>query len=506
MSRFEYNIVCTSLLLMAACGGHQHAVPVPDAGTAPPNASNDAGEPKQPEQPGEQPKQPSQPEKPTTPTKPGEGSGRVEFPLRISTNHRYLVDQRGQAFLINQASSWGLVQSLSTEDAGAYLDLLAQRGFNAVMVSVISNDKRMAGDPPAWQGIEPFLSQWDFSTPNPAYFAHADAVIRLAQQHSMLVELVPCYLGFASDPTQGWADELVDSGNNLDTSRAYGRFLGDRYKSFDNIVWVAGGDNLPPAGSELEQRLKAIVEGIRERDPAHLWTAHWSSGDTGVMASENPAFASMMDLNGYYAFDYDLTYERDLDTYASQPTKPLFHLDMSYETEEGGTPSNIRRKAYDALLSGAAGSSFNAGPDWYLFHNWKNMDTQGTRETKYWYQLFTSRPWQNLVPDRDHRVLVSGYGEYGTVDYVSAARTEQADLLIAYLPNGGEVTVDLSALQAERTHSYWYDPTQGTARDLGRADARGEQQFRAPSSGSWVLVVEDDARGWPAPGSDPTVR
>jgi hypothetical protein len=502
--RFEI-VLGLGLLLMAAC--EHHAVP----SSAPPSAGrsgSSSGAPSAghagsgPASAGRSGSNPSAPASGRAAPPPPESSspGSVEFPLRLSDDKRHLVDHAGQPFLINQASSWGLIQSLSNDDAADYLDMLRAHGFNTVMVSVISYDVRMAGNPPAWQGTAPFTKQWDFSTPNPAYFAHADHILDLARQRDMLVSLVPCYLGFAQDPSQGWADELLSSNNDLDKSAAYGRFLGQRYKDVPNIVWVAGGDNTPAPGSLLEQHLRAIVDGIRETD-GHLWTGHWNSGDTGTMATENPGFASDMDLDGYYAFNYDLTYEKDLAFYTKTPVRPVFHLDMSYETEGGGTPDNIRRKAYAAMLMGSAGSSFNAGPNWYLFSNWRDMDTPGTRETTYWFRLFASRPWYDLVPDQKHRAVTSGYGDFGSLDYVSAALSSKGETLIAYLPHGHALQVDLDVLNADQARAYWYDPTSGKAQSAGTFASQGTLQFAAPSSDSWVLVIDDAALDFPEPGA-----
>src|SRR4051812_402258 len=347
------------------------------------------------------------------------------FPLKLSGNNRYLVDQNNVPFLINQASSWGLIQSLSTADATDYMDALKQRGFNTLMVSIISYDVRFAGGPPNWQGISPFNTQWDFSTTNDAYFNHADQIINLAAARGMLVTLVPSYLGFHGGADQGWFDEMLSSNNSVAKSQAYGRYLGNRYKNFPNIIWIAGGDNTPPAGSELEARLKGVIDGIRENDTAHLWTAHWDgSGGTGVLSTENPTFTSIMNINGYYAFNYDLTYQRNQGAYNRSPVMMFYNLDQSYETEPGGTPPNIRRKAYDAMLMGGGGSSFNAGPNWYEFRNWRtNMDTTGSKETTLWFKLFASRPWYNLVPDLNHTAVTGGLNSSGSTDFVCAART-----------------------------------------------------------------------------------
>jgi hypothetical protein len=142
------------------------------------------------------------------------------------------------------------------------------------------------------------------------------------------------------------------------------------------------------------------------------------------------------------------------------------------------------------MLSGAAGSSFNAGPDWYLFRNFRNMDTPCTRETQYWYRLFSSKPWQELQPDVDHAAITDGYGDRGDTNYVCAARTPDFRLVMAYLAKGGSVTVDLGRMPGEMVRVSWYDPTTGTARGESDMRADGTETLTAPSRQSWVLSVE----------------
>jgi hypothetical protein len=430
------------------------------------------------------------------------------FPLKLSGNNRYLVDQNNVPFLINQASSWGLIQSLSTADATEYMDQLKQRGFNALMVSIISNDTRFAGGPPNWQGVSPFNTQWDFSTPNDAYFAHADQIINLAAARGMLVTLVPSYLGYPNDASQGWWDEIQSANNSVTKSRAYGQYLGNRYKNFPNIIWIAGGDNTPAAGSQLEAHMKAVIDGIKQNDPNHLWTGHWdgsTGAPKGVLSTDPPAFTSYINVNGYYAFDYDLTYQRNLDAWNRSPVMMFYNLDQSYETEPGGTPQNIRRKAYDAMLMGSGGSSFNAGPNWYTFKNWKtNLDTTGSKETQLWYKFFSSRSWQTLVPDLNHTAATGGLGTFGATDYVCAARTTSGGTIIAYLPAGHTVTVDLRQVSGTQSKAWWYDPTTGAATAIGTFANTGSQPFAAPNSGSWALVVDDASLNLAAPGASGT--
>jgi hypothetical protein len=422
----------------------------------------------------------------------------VAFPLKLSADNRHLLDQNGAPFLIKEASSWGLIQALSEADAGAYMDSLLQKGFNTLMVSIISYDTRMAGSPPNWQGIPPFTTKWDFSTYNDAYFAHADRVINMAKDRNMLVLLVPCYLGYSGDANQGWWDELLSANNSVAKSQAYGRYLGKRYKDFGNIMWVAGGDNTPASGSELENRLFAIMQGIKEND-THLWTAHWNSPS---WSTDQPKFASYMDVNGWYAYtEPSPQYVGELNRYRSSGPKMIFQLDQSYETEPQGDPATIRRKNYDGLLSGCAGTSFCAGPVWWQFYDWRNaMDTTGTQQAAYTFRLFDTRPWQDLVPDLNSSAITAGRGTYGSADYVSAARTASGGTVMAYLPSSRAVTVDMTSVSGTQANVWWYNPRTGVATNVGSYPTTGSQTF-TPSTGDWVLVIDNASLGLGAPGT-----
>jgi hypothetical protein len=59
---------------------------------------------------------------------------------------------------------------------------------------------------------------------------------------------------------------------------------------------------------------------------------------------------------------------------------------------------------------------------------------------------------------------------------------------LVYLPDGGEVTVDLKA--ASRTFAVeWIDPRTGTATDADRVQGGSPCSFKAPEEGDWVLYV-----------------
>lgn len=56
------------------------------------------------------------------------------YPLKVSANQRYLVDQNDRPFMIVGDSPQGLITDLSISDAAQYFANRASYGFNAVQI------------------------------------------------------------------------------------------------------------------------------------------------------------------------------------------------------------------------------------------------------------------------------------------------------------------------------------------------------------------------------------
>ena len=86
---------------------------------------------------------------------------------------------------------------------------------------------------------------------------------------------------------------------------------------------------------------------------------------------------------------------------------------------------------------------------------------------------------------------------YGmTSDYVTAGRTPDGALVMAYLPSPRTVTVDMSQLRAPAT-ARWYDPSRGTYTAVQGSPLpnTGKRELTPPGNngdgdGDWVLVLE----------------
>ena len=141
------------------------------------------------------------------------------FPLRAAPNRRYLVDRRGEPFLIVGDSPQALIGNLSLKRRCRLPGRSTEgRGSTRLWVDLLCG--RTAGLPARRRDvrrIKPFVTPGDLSTPNPAYFARADSMIRLAARHGIVVFLDPIETG-------GWLGVLRKNGIAKDG--AYGRFLG----------------------------------------------------------------------------------------------------------------------------------------------------------------------------------------------------------------------------------------------------------------------------------------
>ena len=426
----------------------------------------------------------------------------AQFPLRLSPNHRYLVDSGQQPFLIKEFSAWGLIQALSEADESAFLDSIKLRGFNTILVSVISNaTSQMGGNPPYWQGISPFQIEWDFSTPNEIYFQHVDRFLAMTREKGFLVLLVPCYLGYFTDGSQGWWDEVRSANNSPDKMRTYGEFLGRRYRESSNIVWVAGGDN--DAKDQDEPYMQALISGIRSADDQHLWTGHFDNTSGTFWSTDNPRYRSIMELDGLYVWkeislgDRGPHYRAELEQYGKG--KMIFQLDMSYEHDvphyaDNEDPRWMRRKMYDGLLSGCAGTSFSSGTldnQCYWFKNWKPlMNTPGMELANNCFKLFDALPWQNLIPDTSDQVLLNGRGTFGQLDFACSAKTIDGSYYVVYIPSGRTMYFNLSAISGKTFRMHWYNPRTGVFMFIGRVGKDPHFGVVTPDTDDWLLVFD----------------
>jgi hypothetical protein len=418
--------------------------------------------------------------------------------LSVSANHRYLVDQNHVPYLLQGDAAWSLIVGLNDTEVEQYLRDRKDKGFNAVNVELIEH--HFCKKPPLNEaGDAPFTTPGDFSTPNEKYFAHADWVIRKAAENGIHVLLYPIFLG-AKGTDEGWVEEAL--ANGPEKCLDYGRYLGKRYKDFDNIIWLMGGDRHP--GPALED-VDMVALGIKEYDQRHVFSAHCDSDHSAV---DDFSGGRWLDFNTTYT--YGIVHAKLLQDYNRAPAMPFVLIESSYEGEHNASEVQIRRQAYWAVLCGSFGHFFGNNPVWHfdgpgLFPakmTWQQaMDLPGSVGMMYWARLFRSRAWFDLVPDQKHEVVTGGLGEFTGLDYLAAARTSEGSTVIAYLPTKRTITVDMSKVSGAQTIGWWFDPRTGRATAAGTFPTSGTQELTPPAEGDWVLVLDDASKRRLPPGS-----
>jgi hypothetical protein len=112
-------------------------------------------------------------------------------------------------------------------------------------------------------------------------------------------------------------------------------------------------------------------------------------------------------------------------------------------------------------------------------------------------RLFEERPWYQMMPDQS--VLASDPGS-GPMRVV-ASRAHDGSFLIAYAPEGKPLSINMDKVSGKTVKAQWYDPREGTWRNILEFPNTGRHEFVPPShdeQSDWVLVLEDAAKGFPA--------
>ena len=463
------------------------------------------------------------------------GSTGSQFPIKLSTNKRYFVDGNGNPWLMVADAGHHLMAGLPQSSLSQYLNDRKNNGFNTINfygacgesgTSASSGTCQASGA--AYDGTLPFTvgtsnANYDLSSPNKNYWPEVDNVINQANSLGLVVLFDPLpwgvNFGTAMENTVSPVN-YVSCGEPIIlpcTSNDYnfGVYLGNRYKSFPNIIWQFGQDfrhNVLPDATFMDY-MAQVMAGVASVDKNHLITAQMNynrSYTQQAFSIGNASFNST--VNTSFVYTYYETYDAVLAAYNDASIMPAFLGESNYETANntGLLSSNAnafitRMEMWYTMTSGGAGHEFGNEHVNHFDPSWQSsLDTTATLQVKYLTNLFSQFQWWRLVPDQNHQVvMVSGSynasnGNLYTATYVTAAWNPNGTLAIAYTPvSTTALTVNMAKFTKTMTAS-WYDPTTGNSMPLGSFVNTGTQTFTTPSgthtdgtgANDWVLVLQ----------------
>ncbi len=408
------------------------------------------------------------------------------WPLKVSQNGRYLVDQNNKPFFYTADTAWTLVNKLTAASAKKLIDVRKEQGFNAIQASLSGFGRTIPGP----QGT-PFQNG-DLTKPNEEYFKVVDEIVKYAESKDMVLVMTPFWLGDNGGKFGGTLPSDAEM-------QSYAAFLGNRYKNSGNIIWFVGGDD---AADSNEAAIKLLGSALKAADPNHLITAH---NDAKTFQYKNESWYSL------YAFQWNAnsppySYKDVDDGYNQTPIKPVFNMEPAYDpstccgTDKDTTPQKNRRSGWWSILSGAMGVVYGGPREAWNASEPLNLDALNrvpATHTANIQKILSVYPWEKLVPDNNKdsfTVVTGGRGTYDNDDFATAARASDGSLIVAYIPTGRTLTVDMSKLSGPATAS-WIDPTNAAKTDAGaNLPNSGTKDFAPPSANAggdsdFVLIL-----------------
>jgi hypothetical protein len=330
-----------------------------------------------------------------------------------------------------------------------------------------------------------------------------DSVIQAAKSYGITVFANPMFVG---EGGRHYENSILASSDA--TITAYGAWLGNRYKSYPNIVWLLGGDT-DFSVTGLPQKMGDLAAGIASADTNHLMLMEPIRNQSSAQIWNQ---ATALTLNWVYP-DYSHAQSLCASNYASyHMTIPSLMGEDWYEGEHSMTPLQLREEAYWEVLSGCTlGRIFGnnaiwtmGGPKDSMGQTWQSqLGSGGSLTEANLGALFRSREFWKMVPDSNNQTLTAGFGSGTTISV--AARTSDGQTIIAYIPNGNAttITIDMSKIASATSTAkcWWFKPSNGSSTLIGTFANSGTEPFTPPDPNDWVLVIDDASASLAAPGS-----
>jgi|WetSurMetagenome_2_1015567.scaffolds.fasta_scaffold19040_2 hypothetical protein len=431
--------------------------------------------------------------------------------LKVSENHRFLVDEKNKPFFWLGDTGWLLFTKLTREDADKYLTDRANKGFNVVQVMVLHtlNTVNVYGDsalirenvanPLVTDGnVFEDKSQYD-------YWDNIDYVIDKAAEKGIYIGMVPV-----------WGSNVKKGAVSKTDAIKYSSWLAKRYRDRSNIIWMNGGDVM---GSDSLDIWNAIGATINQTDTCHLITYHPYGRKTSSIWFQNEEWLDFnMFQSGHRRYDQDDTewgfgednWKYVNHDYSEIPVKPTIDGEPSYEGIPQGLhdtlqpywkDDDIRRYAYWSVFAGGFGFTYgnNAVMQFYkpedksasygAKEHWTEaINDPGSGQMQYLKKLMLSRPFIERVPDQ---LLIAGENGLG-YDHLMATRGNDYALIYTY--TGRRIPVQMGKISGDKVTASWYKPADGTTSIIGTFENKDTREFDPPGEpaygNDWVLILD----------------
>lgn len=425
----------------------------------------------------------------------------VQHGLRVSENHRYLVDDKtGAPVFLLADTAWNL-GALKRDEVEMYLSSRERHGFTAVMFALNfapQADEKNAEGEPAYLGARQ-------TQLNPAYFSYCDEVVKRAAAHHLYVMLYAMWAGEKSGTMNRYTgDELAE----------LGRALGEHFCGVPNVILCAGGEATPhyiePA------RVIALGRALKEGSAGkNLVTVHpVSPHSTSQFYSGEPWLdfylcqAKSGSAPDNTRFDAAAVVLAD---WSIADVKPTMMGEHRYESGLSEDPLIQRRSLYQCVFAGGCGYAYGHNALWqmtphtaqpWMLKGWapgvqrwtEALDAPGVQQLHHIQKLLFAHPYLTRIPDQS--LVLDGQGQdIATRTQVTRDGTlgkNDATYILAYVSAPRRITFDTTVIPTKVLRYSWFAPESGATETIAsRHPNTGKLTIEARATGSdGVIVIE----------------
>ncbi len=420
--------------------------------------------------------------------------------LKISSNSRMLQYEDNASFFWKGDTAWEMSVDTTQEDVRLYMEDRSEKGFSVIQVSALPIRYSSGNFAQNEDGYFPFsdtVAFKNFNTPNEKYWQHIDYIIETAEKHKLYVALLPTWNGGLRSESE---------------ARVYGEFIAKRYKNRDNIIWVVGGDDTKQ--EENRAIWNALGKTIdRIVGEGQLISYHPPGFTSSTKFFKDASWIDFHMVQSGHCVSQENANELLKRTY-EEVNAPVLDAEPRYEAinecftsdnKEGGREFNaedVREIAYRQLFSGAFGHTYGHHSVWQKYVEgeesragktptieWKDaLDAEGARQMVHLGKLMRSRPQLGREPDP--RMIESG----------DAIATRGVGYAFIYLPKGGRVSLYTDRVSKQKIKAWWFNPRTGDAEEIEVFESSGIKHFDTKNKEDMILVLDDVAKGYDAPG------
>lgn len=455
-------------------------------------------------------------------------SGVIAFPqrqhlsLKVTPNGHYLQYEDGTPFFWLGDTGWELFHRLTVEELAQYLDNRKSKGFNVIQAVILAELDGM--HTLNKYGDYPLLNN-NPDQPNEKYFRLVDTVLAMAAERKIVMALLPAWGDKVTLKYGGKGPVIFDTAN----AYRFGKYLGERYKYANNIIWVLGGDR-PPQDDKDDWKpvYSALARGLKVGAGRHYLTSFHPGGyvwESSIHLHKQPWMDFNMIQSGHAELDQPV-WKNIWRDWHLQPLKPVLDAEPCYEDHPINpwptwNPAangyfrayDVRRQIYRSVFSGGFGVTYGHHAVWQFYNPsvekinhadryWYDaLDRPGSFQAGYLRKLIESRPYLNRIPDTT--IIIKGQGV--KAEYITAFRDSLGRYMMAYIPIGKAITVNTSFIPAKKLIVSWFDPKTGKTVKSEIVSNRKQIDFTSPTTGKgndWVLVIDNSNENFTVPGNN----